>query len=743
MILKKIITLFLIVFFLFVHVLHLLAQKQNNIWYFGTNAGLDFNVDPPKSITGNLVAPEGSAAISDPDGKLLFYSNGITVWDRNKNIMPNGAGLVGGASSTQAALIVPLPNSCSQYYLFTTEDHYTDGGLAYSVVDMCLNNGFGDIILSTKNTSVINKTTEKVTGILHANGVDIWIITHTLSTNKFQAFLLTSSGLSTTPVVSTVGSYYAPDAIIGPIRASHDGSKVVSSASFRDICEMFDFDSSTGQLTNTYDLDQLFIGQQWVYGIEFSPNDSILYLSTFYVTNYVYQVDLLTKQLTTLNSISGNYYYGALQMGPDKKIYLARNNSTFLDVIDQPNIPGIACGYHEKGQLLIAGTSSLSGLPNFAPYSFSLMPNTLVSLGNDTTLCNGDSLIINLSSSTNCPVNYLWNDGTSSNKKVIKSTGIYWVVADYPCFSFRDTIQIDAPQAPVISFNDTTICEGQKVTYNAFFAGASYLWSDQSTAPKIDIEKQGHYWVQLNSSCYSVTDSFTIDVLRQPEINFPDTSFCEGDTLTLNASFPDVAFLWSDNSTDSSLNVVKAGMYWVQLTNSCFSVKETINTTSYSFPDIALEDTILCEGFSILLDVTFPGATYLWSDQSTSPSLLINHDGSYWVEVSNGCGQTRETISVQTADCDFLIYMPNVFSPNDDGINETIKPFVSTSLSDYQFIIFDRWGDCVFISNDNQESWNGIFRNKKIPSGVFAYYLDCTSVLGIRKKLKGDITLIR
>ncbi len=877
--LRKNIKLLFIVSFLFTSLACTIAQKQNNIWYFGTRAGLDFNFDPPKSISGNLVALEGTASISDPDGNNLFYSDGVTIWDRNKNIMPNGAGLVGGASSTQAALIVPLPNSCEKYYLFTTEDHYTNGGLAYSVVDMCLNNGMGDVVLSTKNTTVIDKTAEKITAVLHANGKDIWIISHTLNSDKFQTFLLTSAGLNTTPVISTIGSFYANDAIIGPVKASHDGTKIVSSASFRGICEMFDFNSSTGQLSNVRNLNPLFTVQQWVYGIEFSPNDSLLYLSTFYVTNYLYQVNLFTDQVTTLNSISGNYHYGALQMGPDKKIYMARNNSSFLDVIDHPDMSGTACGYREKGQLLSSGTSSLSGLPNFAPYSFFLNPNTLLFLGQDTSLCNGDSLIITLSSTTNCPVNYLWNDGTSTIKKVIKNTGTYWVEANYPCFILRDTIHIDAPAPPVISLPDTSICEGQKVNYDAFIAGASYLWSDNSTTPKIDISKQGHYWVQLSSSCYSVSDSFdvvvtpfpkvsfpdtnichvdslildasfpgvvylwsdgtttpenvfntagsywvqlenvcftqrdtfqiafapvptlffndtticqgevltldatfpgtqylwsdntvkakhdfnheglywiaisntcysyrdsfSIDIIRRPEVTFPDTSFCIGDTLLLNASFPDVTFLWSDGSTDSILSLVTAGSYWVQLSNACFSVKETINATSIASPDITLEDTVLCAGQSLILDATFPGASYLWSDRSTLPSLLIDHDGMYWVQVSNACGLKRETISVQKADCDFMIYMPNVFSPNNDNINETIKPFISTALSAYQFIIFDRWGDCVFISTDNQESWNGVYKNKKVPSGVFAYYLDCTSVLGIRKTLKGDITLIR
>jgi len=742
--LKKIKRLLIILGFCFAYPGLTNAQKQNNIWYFGDNAGLDFNVDPPKPISGNLVAFEGSASVCDPYGQLLFYTDGITVWDRNKDIMPNGGGLVGGWSSTQAALIVPLPNACNKYYVFTTEDHSSDGGLSYSVVDMCLNHGLGDVIPTQKNILVQNNTTEKITAILNANGTDVWIVTHRLASRDFLSFSLTPGGLNTTSIVSSIGSYYDGNAFIGPAKTSHDGRKIVSAASFYHICEMFDFNSSTGRLTNTKDLNQVFSGPQWVYGVEFSPNDSILYLSTLYVENYLFQINLVNNKLTTLNSATGHYHFGALQMGPDKKIYMARGDHvSFLDVIHKPDLPGTACQYNEGGQSLASGTTSQLGLPNFSPFSLFRPATDVFSLGKDTTLCNGDSIVIDLIVDSTCPVSFTWNDGSTSGMKVIRQTGTYWVEADATCFIFRDTIQINAPQTPDINFNDTTLCQGQKATLNATLAGASYLWSDNSTGPVKEFENAGQYWVQLSSSCYSITDSFRISVIPRPDVTFPDSSFCAGDNLTLDATFPDVSYLWSDSGTDAFLDVEKAGSYWVQLSNTCFSVRENINVTTLSAPDISLADTVLCEGHELLLDATFPLSTYVWSDHSTSPALMVTHEGIYWVEVTNECGQEMVTVSVQLKDCDFSVFMPNVFSPNGDGINETIKPIVNTELSKYQFIIFDRWGDCVFISTDNQESWNGIYRNQKAMSGVYAYYVDCISVLGVRKTLKGDITLIR
>src|SRR6187455_2215884 len=153
---------------------YLSGQKQNNIWYFGSHAGLDFNTPVPTPISSDLVSMGSPSSIADPNGNLLFYTNGRVVWDRNHNIMPNGTGLVGGPASAQPALIVPFPNSNSRYYVFTTEDNTTSGGMSYSIVDMNLNGGYGDVILPSNNTLIVDYAANKPTAILHPNGNDIW-----------------------------------------------------------------------------------------------------------------------------------------------------------------------------------------------------------------------------------------------------------------------------------------------------------------------------------------------------------------------------------------------------------------------------------------------------------------------------------------------------------------------------------------------------------------------------------------
>ena len=453
------------------------AQKQNNVWHFGYSAGLDFNSTPPVAVTGSADNLEGCASISDSEGNLLFYSNGESVWNRDHQLMPNGQGLEGGNSSTQAALIVPLPGSFSQYYLFTTgDDIYSGYGLAYSVVDMLADDGFGDIIISTKNTVVTDSTAEMQTAVLHANAEDIWIVTHKLNSTDFHAYLLTSAGLSSIPVISSIGNYYqlnSGGSTPGPIRSSHDGTKIVTAITYDGICEMFNFNPATGELTDHFDLKPL-IPDQFIYGIEFSPNDSLLYVAGFPEngdSNLVIQLAIYQDPILSMNV--GAFYepseeFGALQLAPDKKIYLARRFNSFIDVIHYPDQPGVACQYDPQSVALDSGTNSSYGLPNPAPYSFCPIP----SLGGDRVLCEGDTLhlTVSLNSSPSCPQSFIWYDGTTDSIKVITGPGIYWAEINNSLFIYTDTIQIDSAVREELT---VSICPGE--SYEGYTQTGTYI----------------------------------------------------------------------------------------------------------------------------------------------------------------------------------------------------------------------------------------------------------------------------
>lgn len=279
-------------YLIFLISLYSFAQKEANIWYFGNNAGLDFNSGSPVALTdGAMQTQEGCASIANTIGELLFYTDGTTVWNKNHVPMLNGTGLNGSFSSTQSAIIVPKPNSSTIYYIFTVDAQGQADGLQYSEVDITLDNGLGGIT-SIKNTPLFTPVLEKLTAVEHDNGTDIWVIAHENGSANFRPYLVTSSGVQTTPVVTNIGFSYSGVSFsenAGYMKLSPDGNRLAmafpqSSSGL----QLFDFDNSTGVLSNHLDIYDL-PGAVTPYGVEFSLSGDLLYVSG---TGGVIQLDL-------------------------------------------------------------------------------------------------------------------------------------------------------------------------------------------------------------------------------------------------------------------------------------------------------------------------------------------------------------------------------------------------------------------------------------------------------------------
>lgn len=351
------------------------AQKETSYWYFGDGAGLYFNGSTPVSLTdGAINSLEGNSSISDSNGNLLFYTDGVTVWNKKHQIMVNGTGLWGNQDASQSSLIVRQPLS-NLYYIFTIDAQAGFlggyGGIAYSIVDMSSQNGNGAII--SKNISLLTPTCEKVTAVHHENGVDIWIMTQQWGTNSKYAWLLKSDGLNTIPVVSAIGLVQnnpinGNGQTHGYMKFSHSGSKVASVISFDGIIELYDFNNNTGVLSNLITLKQIASP----YGLEFSPNDSMLYSTTWSSELYQWNLSFSSEQQI---EASKNLIYqvpyspgmspiSGLQLGLDKRIYVAIHGLDSIGVINNPNILGPSCNYVHNA-LFLKGNRCWSGLPNF------------------------------------------------------------------------------------------------------------------------------------------------------------------------------------------------------------------------------------------------------------------------------------------------------------------------------------------------------------------------------------------
>jgi hypothetical protein len=325
------------------------AQNQNNFWVYGYQAGINFNTTPPSYQGGfAILASEGAASVADPEtGELLFFTDGVTVWDASNNSMPNGTGLLGGdpmmLSSTTAAVICEKPGSANQYYLITVDEQGSNNGIRYNVVDMTLNGGLGDIVAGQKNIPIFSTNAEKACIVPNAAGDGFWLLSHDLPGETFYAFAITAAGINTTPVATTLGGTQGNGA--GFLKVSPQFDRVAITNLFFQDAEVYDFDNGTGIFSNPIILNLPGFGAAGgAYGIEFSCSGNLLYVTD---GSNLIQYDLTLGNAAAIMagafSVLSNVFscYG-LQLGPDRKIYVSNGA---LDVINDPDVPGAGCNY--------------------------------------------------------------------------------------------------------------------------------------------------------------------------------------------------------------------------------------------------------------------------------------------------------------------------------------------------------------------------------------------------------------
>lgn len=346
-------------------------DRINYNWLFGNNAGITF--DPiksgatPISITGSVVSQEGCATISNSNGDLLFYTDGVTVYTSGNTIMTGGEGLSSSGTSTQSSIIVPQPGH-NRYFIFTTDFAENPNGFEYSVVDFTnplFPNGIVDPI---DITLIPGAVSEKVTACNHSNCDDFWVITHTSGDSTFYSYRISSTGISPGPITS-IGSIH--NTARGYMKTSIDGTRLVSLLYDEDVMDVFDFDASTAIISNSITITG-FTFDVGPYGLEFSSDSSKIYVSDG-AGEKINQFDITYSSATDIKnsaieiaSISGASL-GALQMGADEKIYVADMESPYLHVIHYPNGLGVNCNFHENNFPLTGASSantSTWGLPN-------------------------------------------------------------------------------------------------------------------------------------------------------------------------------------------------------------------------------------------------------------------------------------------------------------------------------------------------------------------------------------------
>ncbi len=397
----------------------------------------------------------------------------------------------------------------------------------------------------------------------------------------------------------------------------------------------------------------------------------------------------------------------------------------------------------------VSDALDLCGNPSLSTSQSFTVENALsvvVELGTDTTICEGESLLLDASGET---LEYLWQDGSSSSSLMVTEAGNYAVtVTDLCNNTATDEINVSFILTPILNLDDQiVICNGDTQTLDVSNENATYLWQDGSTDPTFTITEAGVYAVTVTNECQSLTgeiEAFYTDptVIELGE----DQTLCPNDTVFYDLNSLGATYIWQDGSTNPSYTITATGNYSVTVTTPCDTLIDDVNITF--IPPIELElgmDTYFCNG-AVTLDATQSfDVEYIWQDRSTKSTFLVTEAGEYIALLYSDCETVSDTINLMECEqCE--VFYPNIFSPNADGFNDAFRPMTDCVLNDYSLLVFDRWGAKIFESTNPSDAWDGRYRGSVATEGVYVWVAEFTVIEnGVTRPVtnSGDLMLMR
>ncbi|MCF6171633.1 MAG: gliding motility-associated C-terminal domain-containing protein [Bacteroidales bacterium] len=608
------------------------AQNQANIWYFGDYCGVDFNTGIPVNTHEiHHGGDNANAVMCDTNGNFLFSYDVKQVLNRNGEVMPNGENFIGDSRATMGALIVQQPGSDHLYYLFTVDyddPMNPDIGMHYSVVDMNLDGGLGDVT-SEKNIALDRAwaASNKLTSVRHANGEDVWIITRNFKTDQwYVAFLLSASGLDTEGEVSHVPERNDKNCQ-GSMKVSPNKKYLVAAyetcscqdywKTSLDVCT---FNAESGEIELMYTLTKNTVNisgyEPWA--VEFSPDSKLLYVSYFndgaphimelYQYDMAYIGDSLQFKQSERYIASGPTQ--GLQLARDGKIYCTLPKAggmiyDYLSIIHEPWKRGTACNY-QADAFYLDDRQTHAFLPNMlldhlyrfewdgecARHAIAFQPNFLPEP--ESILWNfGD-----LQSSTELwPVHYYQNGGEYE----------VYVTVTYPSGRVEETSRVitimDSPSPDLGP--DQLICEGEETVLTAGDDEGFYAWSTGSIGNNvfsITVSDSGTYWVKvINDLGCSLSDTIHVGwydkvVFNEDNLLITPTS-CGGSSGSIVGLKPEgfniFSYTWYDgngNTISTSLDIfnLAVGNYFLHVIDGhgCTTISDAYTITDAGDIDI-------------------------------------------------------------------------------------------------------------------------------------------------------------
>lgn len=369
-----------------------------------------------------------------------------------------------------------------------------------------------------------------------------------------------------------------------------------------------------------------------------------------------------------------------------------------------------------SGQYWVTVSSGACQLSDTMNVTF--LPNPVVNLGNDTTVCL--SSVITLDAG-NPGSTYLWSTGAVTQTININTIGTYYVTVSNGQCSKKDTINIQLLTQLSLG-NDTTLCTGQSLTLNAFVPGATYLWSTGATTPAIHLSLPGQYSVITNLGSCQTFDTVNVNYISYPVINLPSSSsICPNSSVILDAGAPATSYLWSTGATTQTITVSSGGTFSVVVANAQCKISDT--TIVKSVEPIAWENSaMLCSVDKYTLDAGTSGATYLWSTGATTQTIDVTESGIYWVVMNKENCLLSDTILLDGGLGAGVVWFPNSFTPNGNELND-IFTGIGIDITYFHLTIFDRWGELVFESETEDTGWNGTYKGAVVKQDVYVWKL--------------------
>lgn len=633
---------------------------------------------------------EASASVSNNAGQLLFYTDGNFVINKNHDTLQNGAYLLPvhtltnisspTASTSQGALIVPMPGDTNKYYLFSiTSDEYSGftpatlaGRFYYSIIDMTLDNGRGAVVPGRKGILIDTNLTEMMVGIAGKCN-NVWVLVRSrVAPYDVRAYEITESGISSNTVSSNLFAAFPYTVNLnngGTYAAVAHAKNKIAFAMFAQtiIC---DFNINTGMLSNLQVLNPNAGGR-----VCFSPDDTKLYRNL--VSTYQYDLSLATPAaILASETMLISSAPSQLKVGPDGKLYQRGSDATNLggcyaklSVIEFPNLPGLASSPQIDQLSLYLNNQMTCFYHGFSSDVPKLQKDTI----RNFTVVNACQQATLTASDTTAAANaYRWNDGISGKRRTLSTSGTYWLKYETPCSSVVDTFKVQMQQHSTVQI-EKVLCGKQTYTFGGKVLHTSGRYRDT---------------LQSANGCDSVVILDLIVLAAQEmDLNFSKpAAICLGDSILFQGT---------------------GAQHYQWLVNG--SVRSISNPAYLSLNTLSNEIMLVGTSTVVGADVT--------------------------------CRDTVEVALTANSCCD--LYFPTAFSPNGDGKNDVLAIKTEHRFANIMFEIFDRWGRLIFSTNQAGIGWDGTFLGRDADLGVYYYYIKYTCDDGKNRIKKGDITLLR